>query len=328
MTTGNLTITEDADDGFPPFLIIFIVLQQLVFVLSCFGNGVVIFIFTRYLHLKSFTNRFVVGLAIADFCTGLSVGSQIVYFLFPELNTDRVACFVRYQLVAFMTTASQLTVSFTTFDRYIAICHPHSYTKVVTNITANVLVTLPWIYALVVTGISYVGLKPWTGESLFCLYHLIFEHGVYLASALTIIFFSIASLVMYMCILRVAWRYFNRIRPSNVSNVGSELRQKSTERNVRSAKVMGIVTAAFTVCWAPFTSYQLRYGLGSFDLTDYDVTASNWLVFLGMSNSLVNPVIYAWQRKDFTRACKKVCRMSSIRGSTTTDGFTSHASTT
>ncbi|XP_033744311.1 mu-type opioid receptor-like [Pecten maximus] len=326
MSADNLTTTEEADDGFPPFLIIFIVLQQLVSILSCLGNGVVIFIFTRYLHLKSFTNRFVVGLAVADFCTGLSVGSQIVYFLIPELNTDRMACFIRYQIIAFMTMTSQLTVSFTTFDRYIAICHPHSYSKVVTNVTANVLVTLPWAYALILTTSSYLGLKPWTSDSSYCLYHLIFEHGVYLTSAFTTICFSMASFIMYMCILRVAWKYFNRIRPSNETNPSSEVRKKSTERDVRSAKVMGIVTVAFTICWAPFTAYQFRYGLGYFDLTTDDITASNWLVFLGMTNSLVNPVIYAWQRKDFKRACKKCCGRN-VAGSNITGGFSSHAST-
>ncbi|XP_060071808.1 mu-type opioid receptor-like [Ylistrum balloti] len=324
---GNLTTPEEADDGYPPLLIVFIVLQQLVFSLSCVGNGIVIYIFIRHLRLKSLTNRFVVGLAAADFFTGLSVGSQIFYFLFPNLNTYRVACFIRYQMVAFMTMTSQLTVSFTTFDRYMAICHPHSYSKVVTNITANVLVTTPWIYALIITTSSYIGLEPRTSDSLNCLYHLIFEHGVYLASALTIVFFSIASFVMYMCILRIAWKYYNRIRPSISSSSNPKTRQKSTERDVRSAKVMGIVTTGFTVCWAPFTAYQFRYGLGFVDLTMDDISASNWLVFLGMTNSLVNPVIYAWQRKDFNRACRKLCGRN-IDGSNSTAGFTSHVSTT
>ncbi|OWF50891.1 mu-type opioid receptor-like [Mizuhopecten yessoensis] len=327
MSDDNLTTTDEGDVDFPPFLILFIVLQQVVFSLSCFSNIVVIFIFTRYLHLRSFKNRFVVGLAAADFCTGVSVGSQIIYFLFPELNAVRVACFIRYQIVAFLTMTSQLTASFTTFDRYIAICHPHSYSKVVTNVTANILVTLPWVYALVLTSLSFLGLKSWSDDSMYCLYHLIFEQGVYLASALTTVCFSVASLIMYIRILQVAWKYYNRIRPSNETSPYPQVRKKSTERNVRSAKVMGIVTAAFTICWTPFTAYQFRYGVGSVDLTMDDINVSNWLVFLGMTNSLVNPVIYAWQRKDFNTVCKKLCGRN-VDWSNATADFTSHVSST
>lgn len=323
----NQTTGQVADDPFPPTVIVFIVLQQLVFVFACVGNGMVVFIFTRYLHLKSFTNRFVVSLATADFCTGISVGSQLLYFLSPSLNANKTACFVRYQIIACMTLTSQLTVALTTFDRYIAICHPHNYNKMMTNLSVNILVTVPWVYAIILSSLSYLGLKPWTSDSVFCIYHLLFENGVFLTAALTMVVFSVASFVMYMCILRVAWRYYQRIRPSNVAPPNLQVRKKSTERDVRGAKVMGIVTLAFTVCWAPFTAYQFRYGVGFVDLNMEDMTASNWLVFLGMANSLVNPFIYAWQRKDFSMACKKLCGRN-VEGSNPTGGFTSHVSST
>jgi hypothetical protein len=47
-----------------------------------------------------------------------------------------------------------------------------------------------------------------------------------------------------------------------------------------------------------------RYGMG--DTSDFDFNLSSWLVFLGIFNSVMNPFIYAYQRKDFRKGCKKL----------------------
>ena len=50
-----------------------------------------------------------------------------------------------------------------------------------------------------------------------------------------------------------------------------------------------------------------RYGFGDpSDFVDFDL--SNWLVFLGIFNSIVNPFIYAWQKQEFRDHLKsKLC---------------------
>lgn len=83
---NNTNSSTEADDKeFSPIMIGFITLQQIVFVIACLGNGLVIFMFIHKLKLKSNTNKFVVSLAVADFLTGIAAGSQLFYLLFQRL---------------------------------------------------------------------------------------------------------------------------------------------------------------------------------------------------------------------------------------------------
>ena len=44
----------------------------------------------------------------------------------------------------------------------------------------------------------------------------------------------------------------------------------------------------------------------TFTSNSKDWEIANWVVFLGMANSVMNPFIYAWQRRDFKMACKRL----------------------
>lgn len=291
-----------SQSGFPALLIFFMILQQLVFILSCVGNGLVIVIFVKYLKLKSKTNRFVISLAIADFLTGVSSFTQIFYFLYPSLSKNMVTCFLRYQVVTFTTLASVMTVTFTIFDRFVAICYPHSYQKIMTNTATNVMIIFTWLYAFVISHFPYFGIHRWTPNSL-CLYEYIFVQATYSISACTLWIFCLISFLLYIFILRTAWRYFKRIRPTVATCQSNDDRNKKIEKDIRNAKVVGVVAIAFTICWAPYSSCQFRHGL--YGPSSKSVEC-DWFVFLGLINSILNPFIYAVQRRDFKYACQKL----------------------
>ena len=79
----NSTSASARMPGFPPLLIFFISLQQMVFVFSLVGNLAVIIIFAMYMK-KSITNKFIINLAVNDICTGLSSGSQVLPVFFQR----------------------------------------------------------------------------------------------------------------------------------------------------------------------------------------------------------------------------------------------------
>ena len=310
--TTTTVMVAKGRTGFPPILIVFIVLQQLVFLFAVVGNGFVIVVFTKYLKLNSITNRFVVSLAAADFLAGVASGVQVFYFVYGALTENMVACILRFQFMAYLTTVSVVTVSFTTFDRFVAICFPHQHGNLISNKVANVLVISAWVCSSVLIIVPFSGANYWEHDKPYCKYELLYHPYVYFLGSFLNILFGMASLVMYIFILRRAWIYYKRVRPSNING------GKRIERDVRGAKVMGIVTASLTICWTPYTIYHIRYGIG---ITDSNVTHANvsaWLVFLGMANSIVNPFIYAWQRPDFVRASRKIFRWHNSRTQETT----------
>lgn len=288
-----------------PLLISFMTLQQLVFVISLLGNSLVVYIFVKKLKLKNNTNKFIVSLAIADMLCGTASGMQIFYFFIPEMSNDMFLCFLRYQLIVFTTLVSQMTVTFTTFDRYIAICHPHKYMSVMTTKTTLVLCATTWIVPFIFSILPFVGWHVWQ-EGIPCLYLILFPRGYYLIPAMTIYLLSFASFVMYISILKVAWRYYSRVKPVESLNRNEATKNKTMERDVRGAKVTGIVTLAFTICWIPFLAFPFQKGIGIDYMTETTFTVMNWFVFLGLFNSIVNPFIYAWKRRDFTKHCKQM----------------------
>lgn len=291
-TTAEPTLTAT--------LIVFITLQQAVFLLACLGNMIVIIIFVKFLKLKTATNKFVVNMSIADLFTGVTSGIQVLYFLLVSLNTNMVACFLRYQILCLMTVTSQVLVTFTTFDRFVAICFPHHYKNIMTRTVSSTFVITAWVFGSLVSMIPFAGAHNWSSGAL-CMYHVMFHRYVYLVIGFSMFVFMAISVVLYCFILQKAWKYQRRIRPGNSMNIE---RQKKIEKDIRSARVMAIVTVVFSICWAPFTVFQIRYGFGIINNELYNL--SNWLVFLGISNSIMNPFIYAWQRNDFKQKCYKL----------------------
>ncbi|XP_052087823.1 kappa-type opioid receptor-like [Mytilus californianus] len=310
MTLVTMTnSTLDQSSGFPVILIVFIVLQQLVFITALLGNSLVIFIFISKLKLKTNTNKFVVNLAIADMLTGIVAGIQVFYFMYPSIANNMTVCFLRYLLISYTTLVSQLTVLFTALDRYIAICHPHHYAKILTTNATIILSLFPWIFCLFFVALPFWGLHVWS-PGFPCEYLFLFHRGFYLASSLIVYSFSMITFVMYILILKAAWRFYSRVAPVSGGSVNNQqtAKSKNMDRDVRSAKVTGIVTLAFSFCWLPFTSFPFRKGIGIDQTTITELTVMNWLVFLGLLNSIINPFIYAWKRRDFIKECKKTFR--------------------
>ncbi|KAK3091295.1 hypothetical protein FSP39_018718 [Pinctada imbricata] len=298
-----LNIAEPPSEiGFPPTLIAFVTLQQLVFVLGCTGNLAVVVVFVKHLKLQSVSNRVVISLAVSDFLTGIAAGIQIFYFLIPSMNMNKNLCFLRYRIVSTTTITSQLHVWITTFDRYIAICHPHRYKNIMTDKLANILILSSWLYSLTVGALPFFGLNNWQ-ERIPCIYHFLFHSSVFLMDSVSVFSFMTATFVLYILVAKVAWRFMKTVHPVLETNEQKNKRI-TLQNNIRSARVWLLVTIAFCLCWAPFTVFPLGIGIGhSFSNSALD--AMNWLAFIGMSNAFMNAFIYAWKRRDFRKACQK-----------------------
>ncbi|KAK3600888.1 hypothetical protein CHS0354_019239 [Potamilus streckersoni] len=297
--------------------IVFLILQSIICILACFGNVIVIIVILKYLRWSSTINKFVINLAVADLFTGISAGSQVLYFVVRTFQSDFAACLLRYQIVTLMTLTSQLTVLFTTFDRYLAICHPHKHPSIMANNTVNLLSAASWLYSFIFFILPFTGFNNWKRD-IPCLYQLIVKPLQLFIMALNVLLFSILTLIMYMLIVVKARKYLYKVRPSRRRHLTDALdinknTQIKTERKLlkdfSGAKVVAAVTLMFSICWLPYTYFQIR----SFsDPTDYihswEWKIANWIVFVGIAKSIMNPLIYAWQRRDFSMAVRKLFR--------------------
>jgi len=78
-------------------------------------------------------------------------------------------------------------------------------------------------------------------------------------------------------------------------------------RERKTVKTLGIIMGTFIVCWLPFfiVALVLPFCAEGCFMPDGLMAVINWL---GYSNSLLNPIIYAYFNKDFQSAFKKIMR--------------------
>ncbi|KAM6965498.1 5-hydroxytryptamine (serotonin) receptor 1A a [Aplochiton taeniatus] len=84
-------------------------------------------------------------------------------------------------------------------------------------------------------------------------------------------------------------------------------RKIALARERKTVKTLGIIMGTFILCWLPFfiVALVLPFCAESCFMPDWLGAVINWL---GYSNSLLNPIIYAYFNKDFQSAFKKIIK--------------------
>ncbi|XP_067655455.1 beta-2 adrenergic receptor-like [Haliotis asinina] len=294
------TSPNGPDIDYRTVAIVFSLLQAIVMVVASFGNLMVIVAFVRYMNLRRATNKFIINLAISDLLTGLAMAYQIASFYVPDISRHLATCLLQFQTISVFTVSSQLSVTFCTIDRYIAITTPFKHNAIMSPRNTAIMISIPWVYGIVIGALPFLGVNNWT-EGTACIYELVVTPAQLYLSVLTTWFQTIPCFIMYGIIFKVAWERKKRIRPTN--------RVLVHLIEVRSSVMMGIVTMAFTACWLPFSVTTF------IQVIKFNPTVSfvgNCLVFVGVAHSIVNPFIYAWQKPEFRRACGRLlCPRSS-----------------
>ncbi|XP_046561430.1 beta-2 adrenergic receptor-like [Haliotis rubra] len=288
------TTSSGPNIDYQTVVIVFTTLQAIVMVVASIGNLMVIVAFVRYMDMRRATNRFIINLAMSDLLTGLAMGYQIASFYVPEMSRHLVTCLLQFQTISVFTLSSQLSVTFCTIDRYIAITAPFKHNVIMSPRNTAIMISIPWVYGVVVGALPFLGVNNWT-DGTACIYELVVTPAQLYLSALTTWSQTIPCFIMYGIIFKVAWERKKRIRPTN--------RVLVHRIEVRSSVMMGIVTVAFTACWLPFSVTTFM------QVINFNPTVSfvgNCLVFVGVAHSIVNPFIYAWQKPEFRRACGRL----------------------
>ncbi|NXC44928.1 5HT1A protein, partial [Penelope pileata] len=89
-------------------------------------------------------------------------------------------------------------------------------------------------------------------------------------------------------------------------------RRTALSRERKTVKTLGIIMGTFILCWLPFfiVALVLPFCDSKCYMPEWLGAVINWL---GYSNSLLNPVIYAYFNKDFQSAFKKIIKCKCCR---------------
>lgn len=271
---------------------LFYVFLGLVAVLTVCGNLLVILAIIYFRQLHTPTNLLVLSLAVADLLVGALVLPLTMEFSSTScLFYSVLLCKIRGTFDVSLCTASILNLCCISIDRYYAVCHPLNYRTKINDRVVVVMILLSWALS-VLTGIGYIsaGLTSGNCDARCFAYFVI-------ANILGLVFSFYLPVIVMLCIyvkiFLAAQRQAKSIRNAKSVAAGGKRGRKAT-------KTLAIVLGVFLLCWLPFF---LCTTILSFSHVNVSLVLIETLNYLALSNSMINPFIYAffysWYRSAF-----------------------------
>uniref|UniRef100_A0A4W6BU52 G-protein coupled receptors family 1 profile domain-containing protein n=1 Tax=Lates calcarifer TaxID=8187 RepID=A0A4W6BU52_LATCA len=281
------------------FLYMFI--GSTVSVLTISGNLLVITSIIYFKQLHTPTNYLILSLAVAD----LLVGALVLQFNMALsvkscLYFGDLVCKMRRSFDISLMTTSILNLCCISIDRYYAVCQPLTYRTKINGCVVVIMILVSWtVSALSGFSIMFVGLKHSVCEGRCFLFHI--PNSNIVGSVVSFYLPVIIMLCIYLRIFLVAQRQARSIHNTNCQSSKSGATVSKKER--KATKTLATVLGAFLICWTPFF-LSLTFN----PMTDYSVPSplSETLVWLGWSNSMLNPLVYAFFYSWFRAAFRMI----------------------
>ncbi|CAK1544819.1 unnamed protein product [Leptosia nina] len=274
------------------------IIDGALMVLIISGNTLTILAVTMSRRLSSLvSNQFVLNLAISDLMVGLTLPYHLVFYLSNDFGKIKWSCLMRFILIILACLASIYNIIAIAVDRYIAIVHPLHYSRYMTKLVTRLLMSATWSIALCISCIP-IFWNDWK-DGVSCEMNEVVPK-TYTTSILTPMFslIWIAMFVLYWRIWREATCHARRMRANTCCPSGAN--------DWKSIQVVLLVLGSFSICWMPFVVVACAQTLPIGRLQNpiaYRLTSS-----LAMSNSGINPLIYAWKNAGFRAAFAKLLR--------------------
>ena len=258
--------------------------------LAMAGNGFIIFLVFSRRQLRTKTNAFVVSLAVADFCVGMSVVPPI-FFCETASGCNIQSYWMTYLRLLF-SYASVTNLCSLVLDRYIAVVKPLKYLTFMTRRRVIQMISLSWGIQL---AVRMVDVLNWS----------IFKTPLLLDIVvwISVIFFEVLPcFVLIIGLISTLLVIFKHDRATRT--LAKQLRfnhRVSFKTQEKSAvKIMVVVIRLFLLCYGFYIRCTFTHILKT-GSCNYGQCKITFLVL----NSAVNPVAYAVYKKDIKKEIKR-----------------------
>ncbi|XP_069559148.1 trace amine-associated receptor 1-like [Brachyistius frenatus] len=315
METGiNINMTDDGNMNFcyetgnascimaitPSTIRVFIYMfiGSTVSLLTIGGNLLVITSILYFKQLHTPTNYLILSLAVAD----LLVGTLVLLFNMALsvrscLYFGDLVCKMRRGIDISLMTSSILNLCCISIDRYFAVCQPLTYRTKINDRAVVIMILVSWaVSAVSGFGIIFLGLKNTVCEGRCFIFNI--PNSNLIGPVVSFYLPVIIMLSIYLKIFFEAQKQIHSIQNTTCQSTKSGATVNKMER--KATKTLAVVMGVFLFCWTPFflsTTFN--------PATDYSVPSPllETLVWLGWSNSMLNPFVYglfySWFRSAF-----------------------------
>ena len=264
--------------------------------LAVTGNGFIIFLVYSRRNLRTKTNAFIVSLAVADFCVGLSVVPSS--FACDVTNTcDWPKVFPSWHDVVrwLFSYLSVLNLCSLVLDRYIAIVKPFKYITFMTRSRVIQVITSCWI-----ASFTLVAFK--TALRLCCETPLTSIVAVVVLMIFMEIVPCVLQVLCFASMLLHVWKHDRSTR-----TLAKQLRFNhrvsfKTHYEKSAVVMMSIVIGVFVVCYGIY----LRCSLLVVSDTNASCKDEQYKTPVLVLNSAINPLSYAFFKRDIKKEFKRL----------------------
>ena len=237
--------------------------------------------------LRTYTNGFLVSLAVSDILLG--------GVLFPVILTIPESTASAY-LISVILLSGVANHCCITFDRFIAVCYPFLYSFLIDKYFAKMLLSA-W---LVVAGISLLPLFWNTDPTL-----TIHQVYIFIEMVVFIFFPYLLIFIAYCLVFKKLREHFKLLKEIAISIPRREqARRLSSEAKI--AKVCLLLIVTFVLCWFPIIYMTSAMALRKPGIVPAILpTVSKFTLAL---SSIINPLLYSFKKEDFRSAVRKVFR--------------------
>nr|XP_060628789.1 adenosine receptor A3-like [Anolis sagrei ordinatus] len=297
---------------------VYIAFEVVIAVLAILGNVLVIWVLKLNQGFQKTIFYFIISLAVADIAVGLVMPATIVVAL--ELEMPYKTCLFMCCLPVTFTQASIMSLLAIAIDRYLRVRLLVRYKLITTERRIRVALGTVWLLSLLVGFTPMFGWRneiPKNTSNVACLFTNVMkmEYLVYLS-----FFTGTLGPLVVMCVLYT--RLFYIIR-SKLCSCNGRRHSVFYKHEFKTAKSLTLVFFFFAICWLPMCILNCFTLFSSLQIPPYVVYMA---IVLSHSNSVMNPIIYAFRIKKFRKTCIQIFRTYFPKMDTEQDTSNGHTS--